>query len=39
MYLIWCHSTYANVAILTLHPNSLTRMEAQASSVTPVVRT
>ena len=33
------YSTYAKVAILTLHPNSLTRMEAQASRVAPVVRT
>ena len=33
------HSTYAKVAILTLHPNSSTRIEAQASKVAPVVRT
>ena len=33
------YSTYASVAILTLHPNSSTRIEAQASSVAPVVRT
>ena len=32
------HSTYASVAILTLHPSCSTRMEAQASRVAPVVR-
>ena len=33
------YSTYASVAILTLHPNCSTRREAQASKVAPVVRT
>ena len=33
------YSTYAKVAILTLHPSSSIRIEAQASRVAPVVRT
>ena len=36
---IFYHSTYASVAMLTLHPNCSTRIAAQASSVAPVVRT
>ena len=33
------HSTYASVAMLTLHPSCSTRIEAQASKGAPVVGT